>query len=449
MKKILLCLIYFLTAIGSYAYDFEVSGLYFNIINSSSVELAPKTTQIINGATTGFSNYSGDFIIPSSITYGSKLYKVTRLGQDCFRFASQLTSVTIPSSIDSIVSNPFIIDKNLTKFYIEDGSNKFSTIDGILLSKDGKTLYAYPSAKGNIVNIPSTVTSFSFNALCDDSLVTSIELPKSLILLGEGCLARTQITSITIPSAVTTIGKNCFMSCNSLSTINIPSSIETIENAAFFDCTNLQTIICHSLTPPIVSSKTFYNVPNYSCKIYVPKSAVSTYKSTFPWSTFSIQSYSNPCSAPIISLTNNMLQFSCETSGAEYYYTIDAVDNTPTTLNKTGKIVIGGYYNISAYATADNYDQSDTTTATLYWLPQSDITNNINTTKTRGVLTSSNDGIVTLSGLNKDEVVTFYNTNGVILGKTTAINGIATYATTKNQVIIAKFGVSNVKIIIK
>ena len=67
----------------------------------------------------------------------------------------------------------------------------------------------------------------------------------------------------------------------------------------------------------------------------------------------------------------------------------------------------------------------------------------------RGIIASSNDGTITLSGLKENEQVKFYTLEGIIIGQTRAINGIASYATSANQTIIAKFGNSNIKILVK
>ena len=43
--------------------------------------------------------YSGDVVIPETITYGSKTYSVTSIGDYAFYLCSGLTSMTIPSSV--------------------------------------------------------------------------------------------------------------------------------------------------------------------------------------------------------------------------------------------------------------------------------------------------------------------------------------------------------------
>ena len=59
-----------------WAYDIEVDGIYYNI--TSLTDLTAEVTKGDNG-------YSGDIIIPSTITYKSKTLTVTSIGDRAFR----------------------------------------------------------------------------------------------------------------------------------------------------------------------------------------------------------------------------------------------------------------------------------------------------------------------------------------------------------------------------
>jgi hypothetical protein len=52
--------------------------------------------------TYGTNSYSGEIVIPSTVTYTEQSYSVTSIGRGAFRSCSDLTSVTIPNSVTNI-----------------------------------------------------------------------------------------------------------------------------------------------------------------------------------------------------------------------------------------------------------------------------------------------------------------------------------------------------------
>ena len=79
------------------AYDVKIDGIYYNIISEG------KTAEV----TSGIVKYSGEVVIPSSITSKGKEYPVTSIGSSAFDGCSALTSITIPNSVTSIGEGAF------------------------------------------------------------------------------------------------------------------------------------------------------------------------------------------------------------------------------------------------------------------------------------------------------------------------------------------------------
>ena len=156
-----------------------------------------------------------------------------------------------------------------------------------------------------------------------------------------------------------------------------------------------------------------------------------------------------PCATPSISYESGELKFASETVGAEYHYTITDADMASNAYDKEGKVSLSAAYHISVYAIADGYKASDKAEATLYWI-NANLENgtNINQARTRGVVASAHDGIITLSGLDDGEVVKFFAADGKYLGSTVVANGAASYAVSESLV-IAKVGKDSIKIAMK
>ena len=86
-----------LIAMPAWAYDFEVDGIYYNI-TSNTIPYEVEVTRA--GSNDGC--YSGNVVIPQSVSYGGKTYSVTSIGVEAFSRCTDLTSITIPNSVTSI-----------------------------------------------------------------------------------------------------------------------------------------------------------------------------------------------------------------------------------------------------------------------------------------------------------------------------------------------------------
>lgn len=76
----------------------------------------------------------------------------------------------------------------------------------------------------------------------------------------------------------------CFQSCTGLESIEIGEGINSINTNSFRQCTNLKTITCHRTTPPTLVFNAINSCPIET--IYVPASALETYKSATNWATY-------------------------------------------------------------------------------------------------------------------------------------------------------------------
>mgnify|MGYP003012578292 FL=1 len=270
----------------------------------------------------------------------------------------------------------------------------------------------------------------------------------------EGCSG---LTSITIPSSVTSLGWSCFSYCRGLTSITIPSSVTSLGDYCFSDCKNLETVYFEGKY--CKSNYSNLDIPT-TCIIKVPTEYLQGYKSAFGsdykyiyvWNPDETGEDNKPvtqCSTPSVSYGEGKLMFACETTGAKYHYTITDTDIKSDALSENGEVSLSAAYNISVYATADGYKASDKAEATLYWInANQDNGTNINMVRTRGVVASAHDGIVTLSGLDNGEVVKFYATDGKYLGSSVAANGAASFAVNESLV-IAKVGKDSIKIAVK
>ena len=414
--------------------------------------------------------YSGDIIIPEKIKGNDGVeYVVTSLGASCFEGCKNLTSITIPSSVTSLSESCFWNCSGLTSITIP--SSVTSLGDYCFDGCKGLTSITIPSSVTSIgdncfygcdgltsITIPSSVTSLGASCFSYCSGLISITIPSSVTSLGVSCFWNCSgLTSITIPSSVTSLGEFCFDGCSGLISITIPSSVTSLGWNCFVDCQNLETVYfegkyCKSYYAGLkIPTTSIIKVPTEYLQGY--KDAFgSDYKYIYAWNPNETGDDNKPvtqCSTPSISYESGKLMFACETTGAKYHYTITDTDIKSNALSENGEVSLSAAYKISVYATADGYKASDKAEATLYWInANQDNGTNINMVRTRGVVASAHDGIVTLSGLDNGEVVKFYATDGKYLGSSVAANGAASYAVNESLV-IAKVGKDSIKIAVK
>ena len=380
------------SAMAQEARFFEVIGGLRYLIDAGvkTAALMPKTD----------GKYFGDIVVPEKVksSIGAE-YSVTSFGDECFKDCDGLTSIYIPSSVTSLGKFCFSWCRGLTS-----------------------------------ITIPSSVTSLSSYCFAFCSGLTSITLPSSVTSLGEGCFnGCSGLTSITLPSSVTSLGERCFSGCSGLETVYFKGKVpkQTSQSS--------------------IPTTTIIKVPTEYLQDY--KDALgSSYEYIYAWNPDGSGDDTKPvtqCATPSVSYESGELKFASETAGAEYYYTITDADMASDAYSKEGKVTLSAAYNISVYATADGYTASDKVEATLYWINANlDNGTNINLAKTRGIVASAHDGIVSISGLDNGEVVKFFAADGKYLGSTVAANGAASYAVSENLV-IAKVGKDSIKIAMK
>ena len=192
-------------------------------------------------------------------------------------------------------------------------------------------------------------------------------------------------------------------------------------------------------------------------KLHVPAEAINSYKATAPWNTFGNivaldgEIVETPkCDNPVIKYNNGEIEFECETADAEFVTKITSSDFNSFYSNS---IALTATYNISVYATATGYDNSDTVNATLCWIEcdcNENNNNNIINIPAKAVLVTSNNGTININCSLEGEVVELYTSDAMYIGSATIENSCATIQSglSKGDIAIVKIGEKSIKVII-
>ena len=174
----------------------EITGCQTNVITELVIPAEIDGVPVKSIANEAFQQYTD--LVSVSIADG-----VTSIGDFAFWDCSGLTSITLPDSIENIGEAAFSNSSSLESIHVSENNKFFKSVDGVLFSKDGTALLAFPWAK-----------------TCNYYI---------------------------IPDGVTTVGDYAFFSCKNLNLVIIPTTVKSVETRAFDWCVNLNAI-CYTGT---------------------------------------------------------------------------------------------------------------------------------------------------------------------------------------------------------
>ncbi len=251
------------------AYDFEVNGIYYNIISMSDleVEVTHSSQQNVSEYYKN-SSYTGDIVIPETVNYNNRTFLVTKVGDYAFGGGSlykkgcTVTNVILPKSVREIGSRAF--------------------------------------------------------AFCD--YLYNIELPDQLRTIGGSAFYKCPLLSIRIPDNVETIGGSAFLECSNLHQVILGKGLKSIGVDAFYRCSNLWEIFFLSSTPPSMGLYDSYS--GAYGERYVPSRKVYGFGKEYV--AFATDSYEYSGGSHPIQWTNNLKAYKCSISEDECVTDVNA-----------------------------------------------------------------------------------------------------------------------------
>ncbi len=156
---------------------------------------------------------------------------ITSIGNCVFGGCSDLESVSLPASVTSIGRDAFD-PPNLLSVNVDQGNAVYSSVDGVLFSKDKKTLIFCPKGKSGSFAIPSGVKVIGQSAFAWCSNLTGLTIPDGVEKIGEGAFADSGIASLELPDSVTVMENNALINCSSLTSLKLSANLTTIGELA-------------------------------------------------------------------------------------------------------------------------------------------------------------------------------------------------------------------------
>lgn len=384
-----LCSLYYLQSVilpegirqvGSYAFSWCES--------LESVNLPNTIDSIGEGAFSGCEKLQ-TLTIPTSIAY---------LPNSICTGCKSLTAIHIPANVRFVKYPQYFLGcTQLTTITVADEHPLYTSVDGVVYSRDMKKLVLWPTAKdaGATATIPEGIEELG-NSAMSGSMIKDVWCPISLRKVGEGAFYESNVEHIDLPNSVESIERVAFLYCRNLKTltlpkylkkipemmcdyctslteIRIPATVTAIDSHAFESCDALATVIAESRQPIAIDKRL---IPDWdpfpthrNISLLVPEGSKDDFEADYYWKEFKeIVEYeveNKQCATPTIAYDCGRLLIECESpSEAECHVSISTSDTGEYSGNC---IELNPTYIITVWATAEDYADSPYKTATIQW----------------------------------------------------------------------------------
>ncbi len=164
--------------------------------------------------------------------------------------------IYIGKDVRYIADSAFYYCKNLKAVFVDEENEHFISVDGVLFTKDMKTLILHPIGNGewqkeqNITDtadtyiIPEGVENVGSYSFYKNGSLVHLTFPSTLKSIGDmaffGCGS---MWTVWLPEGLEAIGADAFSYCSSLSPVMyIPATVKNIGDYAFFSCTGIKAV---------------------------------------------------------------------------------------------------------------------------------------------------------------------------------------------------------------
>ena len=162
-----------------------------------------------------------NFVFPSA--FGE--YKVVAVSPDAMAALKDVVKVTLPANMEYLSFNTADIYNTVQELVISSTNTKFTTVDGVLYTKDGKTLLIYPMAKTAASFVVNGATEIGYRAFYGAKSLKILEF-RTPVTIRDNAFENAGMTSIVFTSNTASVfaGRDILLGANVSLTISVPNS---------------------------------------------------------------------------------------------------------------------------------------------------------------------------------------------------------------------------------
>lgn len=187
-----------------------------------------------------------------------------------------VSKIVIGKNVREIGVWAFTNNTKLQAFEVDPENQWFCAVDGVLYTKDMKTLLFYPisrqvktkeengeTIKFSEYDIPQGVEVIRSKAFYKCVWLSRVSIPDSVKQIEEKAFHRCgALEVLQFPEQLEQIGKDAFAYCTKLTSVVIPASVKQIDEYAFYNCKALLDVTVNNVEAQLQLGKKWYPTDN-------------------------------------------------------------------------------------------------------------------------------------------------------------------------------------------
>ena len=220
---------------------------------------------------------------------------VTAIADHAFMNCTNLSSLTIPSTLLSLGKWSFTDCSGIRAISVAEGNPTFDSRDSCNAIIETATNTLFLGCSTTV--IPPTIKVIGSSAFRTTRDLEEIVIPEGVEEIQESAFTyKTKVKEIRLPSTLKSVGSMAFYGLTNLETIYLPKHLQSLSYMIFTGSDHLSDVYCYSENVPETDGYCFGdfhgNMMPYSndnmvkATLHVPELSIEHYSSQSPWSLF-------------------------------------------------------------------------------------------------------------------------------------------------------------------